>query len=90
MQLSYSTDREACKKNAFAPLFLKFSSDSRLYNTFSDLESALEIKKYVILAAIITYPILPPPWSLLCVSHVLTFSPIRANNALFALEFHEF
>lgn len=62
MQLSYSTYREACNKNAPVPLFLKFSSDSRLYNTFIDLESALEIKKYVILAAIITCPIFPLPW----------------------------
>lgn len=90
MQLSYSTYREAWNKNAFAPLFLKVSSDSRLYNTFNDLESALEIQKYVILAAVITCATSPSPWSLLCVSHVPMFPPKRASSALFALEFHVF
>lgn len=53
--------REAWNKNVFAPLFLKVYSDSRLYKTFNDLESVLEIQKYIILAAAITCFTSPPP-----------------------------
>lgn len=79
--------REAWNKTFFAPLFLKVSSDSRLHNTFSDLESALEIAKYVILTAFIICSISQLPWPLLCFSHILIFPPKRASSGLFALKF---
>lgn len=86
-QLSDSTYREAWNKDVFSPLFLKVFSDSRLYNTFNDIESVLQTQKYVILAAVITCSTVT---LLFRVSHVPMFPSKRANSALFALEWHVF